>query len=144
MKNKHPIISFIDIAEDLSRYLINIYKYCDRSLENKLILCSVYNASKQELKDVILENPEVIEEKIFDKYEKLVLQRNIRLTNMTAISRETGVPRTTVNRVVNKYLEQDVLRKKNSELYIGKNFRIKFRGLTDEIDRFYNAVKNKY
>jgi hypothetical protein len=144
MKNKHPIISFIDITEDLSRYLSKIYKYYDKKLENKIVVLSVYNASKQELKDIILENPELNEDEIFFKYEKLILQRTKGLTNMTAISRETGMPRTTVSRVVNKYLEQDVLRKKNSELYIGKNFRIKFREFFDEIDKFYNAVKNKY
>jgi hypothetical protein len=144
MKNKHPIISFIDITEDLSRYLSKIYKYYDKKLENKIVVLSVYNASKQELKDIILENPKLNEDEIFFKYEKLILQRTKGLTNMTAITRETGVPRTTVNRVVKKYLEQDVLRKKNSELYIGKNFRIKFREFFDEIDKFYNAVKNKY
>jgi predicted transcriptional regulator len=144
MKNKNPIIDFIDIAEDLSRYLVSIYKNYDKNLENKIVILSVYNASKKELKDVILENPELIEEEIFDKYEKLVIQRNKRLTNMTAISRETGIPRTTVNRVVKKYLEQGILCKKNDDLYIGKNFRIKYREFFNEIDRFYNAVKNKY
>lgn len=65
MKNKHPIISFIDITEDLSRYLSKIYKYYDKKLENKIVVLSVYNASKQELKDIILENPELNEDEIF-------------------------------------------------------------------------------
>lgn len=144
MNNKHPIISFIDISEDLSRYLSKIYKYYDKKLENKIVILSVYNASKKELKDIILENPELGEDKIYFKYEKLILQRTKGLTNMTAISRETGVPRTTVNRVVMKYLKEGVLSKKNNDLYIGKKFRLKFREFFDEIDKFYNAVKNKY
>ena len=144
MKNKHPIISFIDITEDLSRYLSKIYKYYDKKLENKIVLLSVYNASKKELKDIILENPELNEDEIYFKYEKLIFQRTKGLTNMTAISRETGVPRTTVNRVAMKYLKEGVLSKKNNDLYIGKKFRLKFREFFDEIDKFYNAVKNKY
>lgn len=144
MKNKHPIISFIDITEDLSRYLVSIYKNYDKNLENKIILLSVYNASKKELKDIILENPELNEDEIYFKYEKLIFQRTKGLTNMTAISRETGIPRTTVNRVVKKYLEQGILCKKNDDLYIGKKFRIKYREFFNEVDRFYNAVKTKY
>lgn len=144
MKNKHPIISFIDITEDLSRYLVSIYKNYDKNLENKIVILSVYNASKQELKDIILENPELNEDEIYFKYEKLIFQRTKGLTNMTAISRETGIPRTTVNRVVKRYLEQGILCKKNDDLYIGKNFRIKYREFFNEVDRFYNAVKTKY
>ena len=143
MKDNDPIINFINISEDLSRYLLSIYKYY-RSLEKKIIIMSVYNATKKELKNVIIENPYLNENEIHFKYKKLILERKTRITNITAISRETGIPRTTVNRVVKKYLEKGILSKKNNDLYIGKKFRLKFREFSDETDKFFIAVKDKY
>ena len=122
MDEKVFIKTYLSIAEDLIVWYRNI-KEVHRNLDNFLVLLSVANFHKKEIMEGVVGSPNVDDHELTSKSIMARIPKN-KGVSINGIVRETGIPRTSVKRIIDQYLEKQVF-KKNSKgfITIGLNYR---------------------
>ena len=77
-------------------------------------------------------------------YEKIVMNTNRSLTSIRGITRATGIPRSTVTRIIKEFEEKKLIKKDNNRILIGENFRPAMKGFYEELFKYFESVKNKF
>ena len=110
--DKTNLNRYLDITEETLDILIKIY-HTYGNIEKKLILLLIMNSSKNELKEAIMNSTEDDLE-VQKNYEKIVVNTNRSLTSIRGISRATGIPRSTVTRIIKEFEEKKLIKKDNN------------------------------
>ena len=140
--DKKNLNRYLDITEETLDILIKIYQTYG-NIEKKLILLLIMNSSKNELKEAIMNSTEDDLE-VQKNYEKIVMKTNRSLTSVRGISRATGIPRSTVSRIIKEFEEKKLIKKDNKRILIGENFRPAMKGFYEELFKYFESVKNKF
>jgi len=122
MDEKVFIKTYLSIAEDLIVWYRNI-REVHRNLDNFLVLLSVANFHKKEITDGVVGSPNIDDQELTSKsiIARIPKEKGV---SINGIVRETGIPRTSVKRIIDRYLKKKVF-KKNSQglITIGINYR---------------------
>ena len=140
--DKKNLNRYLDITEETLDILIKIY-HTYGNIEKKIILLLIMNSSKNELKEAIMNSTEDDLE-VQKNYEKIVVNTNRSLTSIRGISRATGIPRSTVTRIIKEFEEKKLIKKDNNRILIGENFRPAMKGFYEELFKYFESVKNKF
>lgn len=122
MDEKVFIKRYLSIAEDLIIWYKNI-KEVYGNLDNFLVLLSVANFHKQEITEGVEGSPNIDDEELTNKsiIARIPKEKGV---SINGIVRETGIPRTSVKRIIDKYVEKEVFKKTSKGLItIGVNYR---------------------
>jgi DNA-binding transcriptional regulator LsrR (DeoR family) len=136
------IKTYLSIAEDLIIWYKNI-KEVHGNLDNFLVLLSVANFHKKEITEGVegspdINNQELTSESIIARIPK---EKGV---SINGIVRETGIPRTTVKRIIDQYLEKEVFKKTPKGLItIGINYRSNNKNRRIASYHFFQQVAKK-
>lgn len=122
MDEKVFIKTYLSIAEDLIIWYKNI-KDVHGNLDNFLVLLSVANFHKKEITEGVVGSPDINDQELTSKSIIACIPKE-KGVSINGIVRETGIPRTSVKRIVDQYLKKKVFKKNPKGLItIGINYR---------------------
>ena len=106
MDEKVFIKTYLSIAEDLIVWYRNI-REVHRNLDNFLVLLSVANFHKKEITDGVVGSPNIDDQELTSKSIIARIPKE-KGASINGIVRETGIPRTSVKRIIDRYLKKKV------------------------------------
>ena len=136
------IKTYLSIAEDLIIWYKNI-KEVHGNLDNFLVLLSVANFHKKEITEGVEGSPDVNNQELTSEsiIARIPKEKGV---SINGIVRETGIPRTTVKRIIDQYLEKEVFKKTPKGLItIGVNYRSNNKNRRIASYHFFQQVAKK-
>ena len=136
------IKTYLSIAEDLIIWYKNI-KEVHGNLDNFLVLLSVANFHKKEITEGVEGSPDVNNQELTSEsiIARIPKEKGV---SINGIVRETGIPRTTVKRIIDQYLEKEVFKKTPKGLItIGMNYRSNNKNRRIASYHFFQQVAKK-
>ena len=109
MDEKVFIKTYLSIAEDLIVWYRNI-REVHRNLDNFLVLLSVANFHKKEITEGVVGSPNIDNQELTSKsiIARIPKEKGV---SINGVVRETGIPRTSVKRIIDRYLKKKFLKK---------------------------------
>src|SRR6056300_360326 len=142
MDEKVFIKTYLSIAEDLIVWYRNI-KEVHRNLDNFLVLLSVANFHKKEIMEGVVGSPNVDDHELTSKSIIARIPKN-KGVSINGIVRETGIPRTSVKRIIDQYVEKEIFKKTPKGLItIGVNYRSNNKNRRIASYHFFQQVVKK-
>ena len=142
MDEKDNIKLYFSLAEDLIIWYKNI-KEVYGNLDNFLVLLSVANFHKKEITEGVEGSPNIDDEELTSKsiVARIPKEKGV---SINGIVRETGIPRTSVKRIIDQYVEKEVFKKTPKGLItIGVNYRSNNKNRRIASYHFFQQVVKK-
>ena len=142
MDEKDNIKLYFSLAEDLIIWYKNI-KEVYGNLDNFLVLLSVANFHKKEITEGVGGSPNIDDEELTSKsiIARIPKEKGV---SINGIVRETGIPRTSVKRIIDQYVEKEVFKKTPKGLItIGVNYRSNNKNRRIASYHFFQQVVKK-
>jgi len=142
MDEKGNIKLYFSLAEDLIIWYKNI-KEVYGNLDNFLVLLSVANFHKKEITEGVEGSPNIDDQELTSKsiVTRIPKEKGV---SINGIVRETGIPRTTVKRIIDQYVEKEVFKKNPKGLItIGANYRSNNKNRRIASYHFFQQVVKK-
>jgi len=142
MDEKENIKLYFSLAEDLIIWYKNI-KEVYGNLDNFLVLLSVANFHKKEITEGVEGSPNIDDQELTSKsiVARIPKEKGV---SINGIVRETGIPRTSVKRIIDQYVEKEVFKKTPKGLItIGVNYRSNNKNRRIASYRFFQQVVKK-
>jgi hypothetical protein len=142
MDEKGNIKLYFSLAEDLIIWYKNI-KEVYGNLDNFLVLLSVANFHKKEITEGVEGSPNIDDQELTSKsiVARIPKEKGV---SINGIVRETGIPRTTVKRIIDQYVEKEVFKKNPKGLItIGANYRSNNKNRRIASYHFFQQVVKK-
>lgn len=142
MDEKDNIKLYFSLAEDLIIWYKNI-KEVYGNLDNFLVLLSVANFHKKEITEGVGGSPNIDDEELTSKsiVARIPKEKGV---SINGIVRETGIPRTSVKRIIDQYVEKEVFKKTPKGLItIGVNYRSNNKNRRIASYHFFQQVVKK-
>ena len=142
MDEKVFIKTYLSIAEDLIVWYRNI-REVHRNLDNFLVLLSVANFHKKEITEGVVGSPNIDDQELTSKsiIARIPKEKGV---SINGIVRETGIPRTSVKRIIFRYLKIKFFKKNTKGLItIGINYRSKNKQRRIASYHFFQQVTKK-
>ena len=142
MDEKDNIKLYFSLAEDLIIWYKNI-KEVYGNLDNFLVLLSVANFHKKEITEGVAGSPNIDDEELTSKsiVARIPKEKGV---SINGIVRETGIPRTSVKRIIDQYVEKEVFKKTPKGLItIGVNYRSNNKNRRIASYHFFQQVVKK-
>lgn len=142
MDEKDNIKLYFSLAEDLIIWYKNI-KEVYGNLDKFLVLLSVANFHKKEITEGVGGSPNIDDEELTSKsiVARIPKEKGV---SINGIVRETGIPRTSVKRIIDQYVEKEVFKKTPKGLItIGVNYRSNNKNRRISSYHFFQQVVKK-
>jgi len=142
MDEKDNIKLYFSLAEDLIIWYKNI-KEVYGNLDNFLVLLSVANFHKKEITEGVEGSPNIDDQELTSKsiVARIPKEKGV---SINGIVRETGIPRTSVKRIIDQYVEKEVFKKTPKGLItIGVNYRSNNKNRRIASYHFFQQVVKK-
>jgi len=142
MDEKDNIKLYFSLAEDLIIWYKNI-KEVYGNLDNFLVLLSVANFHKKEITEGVEGSPNIDDQELTSKsiLARIPKEKGV---SINGIVRETGIPRTSVKRIIDQYVEKEVFKKTPKGLItIGVNYRSNNKNRRIASYHFFQQVVKK-
>ena len=142
MDEKDNIKLYFSLAEDLIIWYKNI-KEVYGNLDNFLVLLSVANFHKKEITEGVEGSPNIDDQELTSKsiVARIPKEKGV---SINGIVRETGIPRTSVKRIIDQYVEKEVFKKNPKGLItIGANYRSNNKNRRIASYHFFQQVVKK-
>ena len=142
MDEKDNIRLYFSLAEDLIIWYKNI-KDVHGNLDNFLVLLSVANFHKKEITEGVEGSPDVNNQELTSEsiIARIPKEKGV---SINGIVRETGIPRTSVKRIIDQYVEKEVFKKTPKGLItIGVNYRSNNKNRRIASYHFFQQVAKK-
>jgi hypothetical protein len=142
MDEKGNIKLYFSLAEDLIIWYKNI-KEVYGNLDNFLVLLSVANFHKKEITEGVEGSPNIDDQELTSKsiVARIPKEKGV---SINGIVRETGIPRTSVKRIIDQYVEKEVFKKNPKGLItIGANYRSNNKNRRIASYHFFQQVVKK-
>lgn len=142
MDEKDNIKLYFSLAEDLIIWYKNI-KEVYGNLDKFLVLLSVANFHKKEITEGVGGSPNIDDEELTSKsiVARIPKEKGV---SINGIVRETGIPRTSVKRIIDQYVEKEVFKKTPKGLItIGVNYRSNNKNRRIASYHFFQQVVKK-
>lgn len=138
---------FIRNFEVLSEDIISFYKSMRHeygSIDNMLVLLSVSSRVKNQISNAV-QNSNNYDEAKKQLKDLLKINEDTLGVNISGISRETDIPRTTVRRICEQLIQKGMLKRNKSNLII-PDFKYRQQNQTGRqaMNDFFQAVFNKF
>ena len=138
---------FIRNFEALSEDIISFYKSMRHeygSIDNMLILLSVSSRVKNQISNAV-QNSNNYDEAKKQLKDLLKINEDTLGVNISGISRETDIPRTTVRRICEQLIQKGMLKRNKSNLII-PDFKYRQQNQTGRqaMNDFFQAIFNKF
>jgi len=138
---------FIRNFEVLSEDIISFYKSMRHeygSIDNMLILLSVSSRVKNQISNAV-QNSNNYDEAKKQLKDLLKINEDTLGVNISGISRETDIPRTTVRRICEQLIQKGMLKRNKSNLII-PDFKYRQQNQTGRqaMNDFFQAIFNKF
>jgi hypothetical protein len=142
MDEKDNIKLYFSLAEDLIIWYKNL-KEVYGNLDNFLVLLSVANFHKKEITEGVEGSPNIDDQELTSKsiVARIPKEKGV---SINGIVRETGIPRTSVKRIIDQYVEKEVFKKTPKGLItIGVNYRSNNKNRRIASYHFFQQVVKK-
>ena len=142
MDEKDNIKLYFSLAEDLIIWYKNI-KEVYGNLDNFLVLLSVANFHKKEITEGVEGSPDINDQELTSKsiVARIPKEKGV---SINGIVRETGIPRTSVKRIIDQYVEKEVFKKTPKGLItLGVNYRSNNKNRRIASYHFFQQVVKK-
>jgi len=138
---------FIKNFEVLSEDIISFYKSMRHeygSIDNMLVLLSVSSRVKNQISNAV-QNSNNYDEAKKQLKDLLKINEDTLGVNISGISRETDIPRTTVRRICEQLIQKGMLKRNKSNLII-PDFKYRQQNQTGRqaMNDFFQAIFNKF
>ena len=138
---------FIRNFEVLSEDIISFYKSMRHeygSIDNMLVLLSVSSRVKNQISNAV-QNSNNYDEAKKQLKDLLKINEDTLGVNISGISRETDIPRTTVRRICEQLIQKGMLKRNKSNLII-PDFKYRQQNQTGRqaMNDFFQAIFNKF
>ena len=142
MDEKGNIKLYFSLAEDLIIWYKNL-KEVYGNLDNFLVLLSVANFHKKEITEGVEGSPNIDDQELTSKsiVARIPKEKGV---SINGIVRETGIPRTSVKRIIDQYVKKEVFKKTPKGLItIGVNYRSNNKNRRIASYHFFQQVVKK-
>ena len=145
MDDKKFIDNYFAITEDFQEFLKAIKKNY-QTIDHIIIILSVINHTKKTIHQTIQQsiNPSDSEE-VNQEISEVLSQHPDYGVTYSSISRETELPRTTVRRICDAFLQKGILKKNSKGLIImGDRMREENQTMREETKKFFYEVARNF
>ena len=145
MDDKKFIDNYFAITEHFQEFLISIKKNY-QTIDHIIVILSVINHTKKTINQTIQQSSHSTNTKEMDQeIAKALADHPDYGVTYSSISRETGLPRTTVRRICDAFFKQGILKKNLYGLIImGDRMREHNQTMREETKKFFYEVAEKF